>query len=79
MTAVKTMNEVKQSKIVNLKENIGAIKDRKKNIIVDTDRMFAEKKVLETQIQERFSEYFSIDKELMEQENVLLKLESEVV
>lgn len=73
------MNEVKQSKIVNLKENIGAIKDRKKNIIVDTDRMFAEKKVLETQIQERFSEYFSIDKELMEQENVLLKLESEVV
>ena len=79
MTAVKTMNEVKQSKIVNLKENIGAIKDRKKNIIVDTDRMFAEKKVLETQIQERFSEYFSIDKELMEQENVLLKLEIEVV
>ena len=62
----------------DLKNDIEAIKNSKKTIRMNIDKISAEKRTLEKQTIKFFTDYFSIDNELVELQCQLEKLESEV-
>ena len=72
------MPEDRTSRINDLKNDIEAIKNSKKTIRMNIDKISAEKGTLEKQTIKFFTDYFSIDNELVELQCQLEKLESEV-
>ena len=72
------MPEDRTSRINDLKNDIEAIKNSKKTIRMNIDKISAEKRTLEKQTIKFFTDYFSIDNELVELQCQLEKLESEV-